>query len=237
VTIHSPRQPDFFGSDDPLIGLRVKLARAVDRSAPCHDNVAEICSGRGPHCYALLCSMCGRFRGWLPKRAVDFFRETIRVAGVPRGPLIYRDATNAKAAAGADGPSDDASAPEGEPNMDISKFLGAAFLKVADLKDGPTKVTITDVTIGKYDKPDLTFDDGTRLSCNVTNTRALARHYGIETDNWIGKQIELSVGPVEFQGKEQEAILARPISPPLEQKPMPKRKKGSGDLDDPVDDF
>jgi hypothetical protein len=94
MTIHTPRQPDFFGSDDPLIGLRVQLARAVDRSAPCHDNVAEVCSGRGPHIYALICATCGQFRGWLPKTAAAFIAETIRVCGVPDAPLTWRDTTH-----------------------------------------------------------------------------------------------------------------------------------------------
>jgi hypothetical protein len=110
MSMHMPTQVDLFGIDDPLIGLKVRLEREIDQHQLCHDNVAEICAGRGPHAYALLCATCGRFRGWLPKRAVDFIREVIRVHGVPRGPLVYRDATHAKAAAGA-GDRSDRSAP------------------------------------------------------------------------------------------------------------------------------
>src|SRR5215467_5243733 len=34
MTIHAPSQPDFFGTDDPLIGLRIRLDRDVDHSQP-----------------------------------------------------------------------------------------------------------------------------------------------------------------------------------------------------------
>jgi hypothetical protein len=94
MTIHVPTQSDLFATADPLIGLRVKLEREVDQCQPCHDNIAEICAGRGPHGHALKCEQCGRFRGWLPKAAADFLTETIRVLGVPCEPLIYRDATD-----------------------------------------------------------------------------------------------------------------------------------------------
>jgi hypothetical protein len=226
----TPPQGDLFGDADPLIGLCVKLDREIDRRQPCHENVVELHAGRGGHAYALFCERCGRFRGWLPKAAAEFLTETIRVGGIPRETPIYRDTTNAKAAVGADGRSE-ASAPDGDKVMDISKFLGAGvFRKVADLKDGPINVTITNVQIGKFDKINLGFNDGSRLSCNTTNCRALARAYGTESDAWVGQEVELFVGLVEFQGREQEAILVRPVSPPLEKKPAPKKLKP--DFDD-----
>jgi hypothetical protein len=128
--------------------------------------------------------------------------------------------------------------------MDVSNYLGHAFLKVDDVKvNGPIRVVIENVDEGRYDKPDATFDDGTRLSLNVRNTRILARAYGKDTDDWIGKEIELGVGEIEYQGKMQETILVKPISPPIEKKAAPietptekktssKRKGADGDLDD-----
>jgi hypothetical protein len=82
------RQGDFWPPVDPLIGMCVRLDRY-----PCHDNVAEIGVGRGPHCHAVFCATCGQFRGWLPKAASEFLINTVRTFGVPREPLIYRDAT------------------------------------------------------------------------------------------------------------------------------------------------
>jgi hypothetical protein len=103
--------------------------------------------------------------------------------------------------------------------------------------NGPIRLVITSAAEGQFDKLDLTFDDGTRLSLNVTNTRALARAYGTDDADWIGKEIELTVGEIEYQGKLQESILVKPISPPIEKRPPPKPKGESdkrGDLDDEI---
>jgi hypothetical protein len=93
---------------------------------------------------------------------------------------------------------------------------------------------------GKYDRPDVSFDDGTRLGLNVTGTRNLARAWGIDTDAWIGKEIELSVGETDINGKMEEMIVVTPISPaiPREDRPPPpkpsKRKNDRGDMDDEI---
>jgi hypothetical protein len=120
--------------------------------------------------------------------------------------------------------------------MDVSKYLGNAFLTVGAVKvNEPIRVVIENVTEGKFDKLDLTFDDGTRLSLNVTNTRTLARAYGTDSADWIGKEIELSVGQIPYEGELQDSILVKPISPPIEKRPPPKPKGESdkrGDLDD-----
>src|SRR6266511_2393672 len=133
-SLHAPIQGDLFGSADPLIGLHVQLDRAVDHRQPCHDNIVELCTGPGPHAYGLRCSACGRHRGWLPKAAVAFIREIIRTVGVPDGPLIYRD--QGSAVVGADG-RNNASAPQKETIMDMSKYAGSSFLGLDDVKDGP----------------------------------------------------------------------------------------------------
>jgi hypothetical protein len=119
-----------------------------------------------------------------------------------------------------------------EKSMDMSKYLGSVFLKVDDIKKtGPVQVTITDVSEGRFGKPDLTFDDGTCLSCNATNGRVLARAYGMDSDDWIDKRVELAVGEIKYDGKMNEAILVKPISPPIENKAPPKR---SNDIDDAI---
>jgi len=103
--------------------------------------------------------------------------------------------------------------------MDMSKYIGNVFLKVDDIKaSGPIRVKITDVSEGRFGKPDLTFDDGTRLSCNM------------DSDDWIDKQVELVVGEIEYDGKMNEAVLVKPISPPIENK-APLKKP---DFDDEI---
>ena len=117
--------------------------------------------------------------------------------------------------------------------MEMSRYSGAAFLKIGDVKvNGPLRVVIADIVPGKYGKPDMSFSDGTQLSLNATNNRILCHAYGTEGDDWIGKEIELSLGEIEYQGQPQEAVLVKPISPPIEKKPR-KRKPG-GDMDDEI---
>ena len=74
---YRPRQGELFPSGDPLVGLRVQLNHAV-RGRHCHNNFAEIVGGRGPHGYALWCTVCGAHCGWLPKAAADALRREVR---------------------------------------------------------------------------------------------------------------------------------------------------------------
>jgi hypothetical protein len=86
--------------------------------------------------------------------------------------------------------------------MDMSPYSGAAFLKVGDVKvNGPIRVTIVDVQVGKYGKPDLTFDDGSKLSLNATNNRILCHAYGMESDDWIGS-FRSQCPPAKYQNTE-----------------------------------
>ena len=50
---------------------------------------------------------------------------------------------------------------------------------------------------------------------------------------WLGQEVELSLGQVEYQGALQQSILVKPISRPTEKRPLPQRKcAGLGNLDD-----
>jgi hypothetical protein len=123
--------------------------------------------------------------------------------------------------------------------MDISKYLSTVFLKAGDLASSPRRVVIADVVDGKYDKPDVHFQDGTCLSLNVTNLKALAAAYGTQTADWAGLEIELYVGPVKFNGENQDSVLVRPVSPaiPFDQRtPPPKPKLRPGGAVTSMDD-
>jgi hypothetical protein len=111
--------------------------------------------------------------------------------------------------------------------MDMRKYSGTAFLKPGDVKAGPLRVVIVDVTEGKFGRPDLEFSDGSKLSVNATNNRTLVTSYGGESSDWVNKEIELSLGEVEYDGQMQETVVVKPISPPIERKPP--RRKPSGD--------
>jgi hypothetical protein len=114
--------------------------------------------------------------------------------------------------------------------VDMSKYMGCRFLKVADI-EGPFRAKIIAIEIGsKFDKPEAVLDDGNVLSLNATNCGRLGRAYGAESSDWIDKEIELSVGEVEYKGEKTESILVTPISPPLEKKAPVKRKRRGDDL-------
>lgn len=58
--------------------------------------------------------------------------------------------------------------------------------------------------------------------------------YGLQSDGWVDKQVELVVGEIKYDGKMNEAVLVRPISPPIEKKASPKPGDGPGDINDEI---
>jgi hypothetical protein len=121
--------------------------------------------------------------------------------------------------------------------MNVREWISGTFLKPEDIGATPIVLTIVDVAEGKWDKLDLTFNDGSKLSLNNTNGRAIARAWGYESDDWIDKQVELSVGLTTYKGEQQESILLKPVTPATPshalkpaKPPRPARKL------DPLDD-
>jgi hypothetical protein len=41
----------------------------------------------------------------------------------------------------------------------------------------------------------------------------LIRAYGANSDGWVGKEIELVLGKIKFQGELQDGVIVKPISP------------------------
>ena len=112
--------------------------------------------------------------------------------------------------------------------MDMREYIGATFIKVADVRDGPLRMQIAAIREGKFDKPDMMFESGEVLSLNATNTRILMRAYGQESADWIGKEIELAPGQTPFQGQLRDSVGVRPISPSV----AGKSGEATGELDD-----
>lgn len=119
--------------------------------------------------------------------------------------------------------------------MDMRKFSGQHFIKVADVRAGPMQGQIADVKEGRYDKPDLVFESSDILSLNATNNQTLMRAYGSESDHWIGKQIQMFLGTIQYNGSDQEAVLVKPISPSKQPISPPDDLKGKpSSFDDEV---
>jgi hypothetical protein len=118
------------------------------------------------------------------------------------------------------------------PIMDTRKYSGQTFISLADVAGGPLREQIAAVTVGKYDKLNAVFESGDILSLNATNVRILQRSYGIDSDLWIGKEVELFKGEVEYEKKMQAAVLIRPISPPVAAAKKAAAAKKLDDFDD-----
>ena len=119
--------------------------------------------------------------------------------------------------------------------MDMRKFSGDHFIKLDDIRDGPLHEVIAAVKLGKYDKPDLVFESGDLLSLNATNNKALIRAYGRNSDDWVGKEIDLLQGEIPFNNEKKEAVIVQPVSLPL--KPSARTKLKSSDKKKPAIDF
>ena len=92
--------------------------------------------------------------------------------------------------------------------------------------------TIISVAPGKYDRPVATFESGDKLSLNVTNVNTLIKAYGPNDKDWIGCVIELSIGPLKYNGENKEGVVVKPISPPkpvAARTPLPKQAAEEAD--------
>jgi hypothetical protein len=98
--------------------------------------------------------------------------------------------------------------------MEMTQFAGSHYVKLDDVRTKPPPVrTIIGVEMGNYDRPQLRFEDGSLLSLNKTNTRALIKAFGDDSDAWIGHEVELRAGITQYQGQTTETILLRPVTP------------------------
>jgi hypothetical protein len=97
--------------------------------------------------------------------------------------------------------------------MDLSKFASARrFIKLADVANGPKRKIIASITEGDYDKPVVTFTDGTKLSLNKTNVSTLIDLFGAPDSKYAtGRLVEIYAGSVRFQGDEKASVLLRGV--------------------------
>ena len=113
--------------------------------------------------------------------------------------------------------------------MDINTLFPSDYLKAADIVQ-PRVMTIRAIKLeeigqDRTHKPVLFFNEETRgLVMNKTNGAMIAHTYSNETDSWLGKQVELHVEPVQFQGRVVDAIRVRvpdqPVTPAAQ--PVPQ---------------
>jgi hypothetical protein len=124
--------------------------------------------------------------------------------------------------------------------MNINEAFPSKYLKAADLQDREVAVVIGRVemeTIGTDRRMLLYFNGKDKaLVCNKTNATSIAKGYGQDTDNWVGKPIVLFPAHVDFKGESVEAIRIK-IKPRTQAAaPQPPQSNGNGtaELDDAV---
>jgi hypothetical protein len=102
--------------------------------------------------------------------------------------------------------------------MELSQIFTGSTLKAADLQGREPTVTIATVEAKKFNdgnKIVITFVGKEKaFVCNKTNANRIAYAHGTNTDNWVGKQIQLYTDLVDFQGQTVEAIRVRPPTKP-----------------------
>ncbi|CAN7756528.1 hypothetical protein LJR220_002533 [Bradyrhizobium sp. LjRoot220] len=96
--------------------------------------------------------------------------------------------------------------------VDARKYVTSSFITLADVAEGPLRLTIMKVADGKNNKLDATFEEGFSLSLNATNTKRLVKALGADTDGWIGQVIEAYAGEITYEGKDQPAVVVRPMT-------------------------
>ena len=116
----------------------------------------------------------------------------------------------------------------------INDTFAGVYLKASDLRGGEPVVVIesvAEVELGGKKKLEISFVGKEKhLIANLTNSHRIAEMFGFETDDWVGKKIQLYTEKVEYRGKYTEAIRVRVAKPPVVRKP-------AAQFDDPVADI
>ena len=114
--------------------------------------------------------------------------------------------------------------------MNANDLNPSKYLKARDLAGGVRQVTIIDVRHEEVGNPPetkavMSFKECRPMIVNLTNQNMLISLLGEDTDDWIGKQIELVSMPVNFKGDIVPAIRVQPFRKPL----PPEAEYGTGD--------
>jgi hypothetical protein len=135
--------------------------------------------------------------------------------------------------------------------MRMDTAFPSKYLKAADLESKPSwRMKISHVEMEQVnrsgDKSPVLYFRGARkgLALNKTNNNKLCEHYGNDSDDWEGKEIDLVVRMVDYQGDEVPAIRIQipnkkrsdHQAPARDHVEAAERDRGSHLSGDPIDD-
>jgi hypothetical protein len=92
----------------------------------------------------------------------------------------------------------------------MRKFAATEFAKVDDLRGGREE-TIAEIVDGKFERPDIIFESGARMSLDGTITLTLCNGFGDSDEDWIGCVVYLFVGANRDQGVDMVIPISAPI--------------------------
>jgi hypothetical protein len=103
-----------------------------------------------------------------------------------------------------------------ENTMDMRKY-STDFIKPDHVRDHPLQAVIINVFISeKTNRPVLDLESGEQFTVNATNSRALCKAFGNDSDGWINQTIELSLGTYRdwssASHQEKETVVVKAIS-------------------------
>lgn len=122
----------------------------------------------------------------------------------------------------------------------LSAVFGGDYLKAEDLQGKTVRVTIATAEVKQFkdsgSKVILTFQGKDKsLVCNQTNCSIIQENVGSDdTDDWIGRTIQLTVKKVEFQGKLVPAIRVLLDDQPQAPNPKPAPLPAHVEPDEPA---
>lgn len=126
--------------------------------------------------------------------------------------------------------------------MNVNDVYGGSFLKAADLQGRTVQVQISAVSLETFDNDEKKLavhfvGKDKALITNKTNAAMIAASYTEETDNWIGKVIELHAEKVGFQGKIVDALRVRIPAPAAVAQPAAAPASPSQEFQQPAAEY
>jgi len=99
--------------------------------------------------------------------------------------------------------------------VDLRQYA-SSYVKPDDVREGPIVTRVVNVTESeRFGRPVIELETGSQFTLNESNTSTLIRAWGHESKDWIGQELELSLGTYKDwrTDKDAETVKARAISP------------------------